>query len=147
MDERQLFRFSCPLEVRYGDIDAQGHVNNAKYVTYMEAARFKYFTHLGLFQPGMPWDQVGVIIAEVQCVYKAPVHYPQTVQIYVRTAQVGNKSFTLHYRLERADGELAMLGRSVQVAFDYPGNQSMRVPDDWRARLTAFEESVAGHAQ
>ncbi len=144
MDESRDFRFAYSLDVRYGDIDAQGHVNNAKYITYMEAARFKYLERLGLFQPGTPWDQIGIIIAEVQCAYKAPLYYPETVRIYVRTAAVGTKSFTCHYRLERAqNGQLVALGRSVQVAYDYASGQSLRVPDEWRARIQALEEGPA----
>ncbi len=141
MDETDPFRYYYPLDVRYGDLDAQGHVNNAKFVTYMEAARFKYLERVGLIQPGTPWEDLGIIIAEVQCAYKAPVQYPETLRIYVRTSAVGNKSFTFEYRMHRAsDGTVVATGRSVQVAYDYRNAQTMRVPEAWRERLSAFEE-------
>jgi hypothetical protein len=44
------FHFYHPIEIRYGDLDPQGHVNNAAYLTYMEQARLKYYEHLGLFK-------------------------------------------------------------------------------------------------
>ncbi len=140
MDDHADFRFSYAIEVRYGDLDAQGHVNNAKFLTFMEAARFKYFERLGMVRKGMNWDDLGVIIAEVQCTYRAPVTYPETLQVYLRTSEIGNKSFAFEYRLERAsDGVLAATGRSVQVAYDYPSEQTMRVPDEWRERIRALE--------
>jgi len=46
------FNFYHPIEVRYGDLDPQGHVNNAKQVTYFEQARIAYKIHLGLFAIG-----------------------------------------------------------------------------------------------
>lgn len=134
------YRFAYPIDVRYGDTDALGHVNHAKYLTYMETARFRYMERLGLFSPERPWQEVGVIIADVQCAYRIPLHFPETVQVYVRTEAVGRKSFTFTYRLERGDGALAAEGRSVQVAYDYRAAQSIAVPDEWRARLEAFEE-------
>ncbi|MBT3338732.1 MAG: acyl-CoA thioesterase [Anaerolineae bacterium] len=45
-------KFFYPIEVRYGDLDPQGHLNNAKYLTYFEQARIRYFVELGLFVPG-----------------------------------------------------------------------------------------------
>lgn len=145
MDNPDPFHYSYPIDVRYGDLDPQGHVNNAKFVTYMEEARFKYLVHVGLVQPGVPWEDLGIIIAEVQCAYKAPVLYPETLHVYVRTSAIGNKSFTLEYRLQRAsDGGVVATGRSVLVAYDYRSGQTRRVPDEWRARMTAFEEGLNG---
>jgi acyl-CoA thioester hydrolase len=140
MDNPNPFRFFYPLDVRYGDLDPQGHVNNAKFVTYMEAGRFKYLERVGLIRPGTPWDELGIIIAEVQCVYEAPVLYPETLHVCVRTSAIGNKSFTLEYRLQRAsDGGVVATGRSVLVAYDYRSGQTRRVPDEWRAAIAAFE--------
>ena len=140
MDDRDRFRFVYPVEVRYGDVDAQGHVNHTKFLTYMEMARFKYMQQLGLFKPGMPYENAGMIVADAQCSYRVPLEFPEIALVHVRVAAVGNRSFTLHYRLERAsDGRLVALGRTVQVAYDYARQTSQPVPDSWRAQFAAFE--------
>ena len=55
-------RFYHPIEVRYGDLDPQGHVNNARYLTYMEQARIAYVAHLGLWK-GPSFLDIGIILA------------------------------------------------------------------------------------
>ncbi len=59
------FRFYHPIEVRYGDLDPQGHVNNAKHLTYFEQARIAYWIHMGLFTKDQSFMEMGVILADV----------------------------------------------------------------------------------
>lgn len=132
------FRFSCPIPVRYADLDAQGHVNNAVYFSYMEQGRLEYVQALGLWQPGRDFLDVGTIVAEAQCLYRRPVLLGQVVDVAVRTARLGHKSLVLEYRLSVAGAEAAS-GRTVLVAYDYRAGASIPVPAEWRDRLTAFE--------
>jgi acyl-CoA thioester hydrolase len=53
------------MEVRYGDLDPQGHLNNVKYLTYFEPARLHYFTKLGLITGDQSFTGIGVIIADI----------------------------------------------------------------------------------
>jgi len=92
------FRFYHPIEVRYGDLDPQGHLNNAKYLTYLEQARIRYIQHLGLWR-GDSFMEVGMILAEVRITYLAPVLFGQPVQVGVRVSRLGNKSFDMEYSL------------------------------------------------
>lgn len=132
------FRFSTPIRVRYADLDAQGHVNHAAYFTYMEQARFEYMASLGLWRPGDDFLSVGTIVAEATCRYQRPILLGQTVTVGVRVVSIGNKSAVMEYRLTVEDEEAAT-GRTVQVAYDYRAGQSIRVPDEWRAKVRAFE--------
>lgn len=132
------FRFSYPIHVRYADLDAQGHVNNAMYFTYMEQARFEYMVAAGLWQPGQDFLSVGTIVAEAACAYKRPILLGQTVDVAVRTSKIGNKSSILEYRLT-VDGEEMATGRTVQVAYDYRAGRSVPIPDEWRAKVRALE--------
>lgn len=133
------FRFSVPIAVRYGDLDAQGHLNHAKYFTYMEQARFQYIVAAGLWDPAAhDFNAVGQIVAEAACTYKRPVLLNQLVEVAVRTVRLGSKSMEMEYRLTVAGSEVAA-GRTVQVAYDYVRQSSVPVPDDWRGKLAAFE--------
>jgi acyl-CoA thioester hydrolase len=132
------FNFSYPVEVRYGDIDSQGHLNHAKYLTFMEHARYKYIEQVGLWRAADGYEHLGQIIANVTCDYKRPVRLGETVDVAARTVRVGTKSLEMEFRLTVAGEEVA-LGRSVQVAYDYQAAHSIPVPDEWRALIGRFE--------
>jgi acyl-CoA thioester hydrolase len=133
------FRFFHPIEVRYGDLDPQGHVNNAAYLTYMEQARMKYYERLGLFDGG-DFLKLGVILAEAMCTFKAPILYGTSIHVGVRTARLGNKSFEMEYAIEdRASGKVHAVGKTIMVAYDYRTRQSIPVPDAWRTIIRGFE--------
>ena len=134
-----VFKFFHPVEVRYGDLDAQQHVNNARYLTYMEQARLEYLRHLGLWNGGS-FAELGMIVAEVQITYRAPIHYGQAVRVGVRVSRLGNKSMRWEYSIENAqDGSLFVTATSVQVAYDYTAGKSTPVPDEWRKKIMLHE--------
>jgi len=136
------FHFFHPVEVRYGDLDAQRHVNNAKYLTYLEQARLEYVRQLGLWD-GETFAELGMIVAEVQITYRAPIHFGQAVRVGVRVARLGNKSMLMEYQLENAqDSGLFASATSVQVAYDYQVGKSMPVPELWRKKIAAYEGIV-----
>ncbi len=134
------FRFFHPTEVRYGDLDPQGHVNNAKYLSYFEQARIYYLVKLGLFSKDQSFMEVGVIIADIHITYHAPVHYSDPIKIGVRTVKIGNKSITTEQAVVHSDtGKIMASGKVVLVTFDYEGMKPIAVPEDWRNRISKFE--------
>jgi acyl-CoA thioester hydrolase len=133
------FRFFHPIEVRYGDLDPQGHLNNAKYLTYIEQARIAYIQHLGLWSGGSFHD-IGIILAEARLTFKAPILWGQPIRVGVRVDRLGNKSFEVFYTIEDAQsGHEHASGSTVQVAYDYHTGQTIPIPDQWRETITKFE--------
>ena len=136
MDE---FRFFHPIEVRYGDLDPQGHLNNAKYFTYTEQARIAYVKHLGLWNGGSFLD-IGIILAEASMTFKASILWGQPIRVGVRVNRLGNKSFDVIYSIQDSDTGLEHAsGSTVQVAFDYHTDQTIPIPEEWRQIITSFE--------
>lgn len=133
-----MFRFSTPITVRYSDLDAQGHMNHARFFSFMEEARFNYVRALGLWTDVDDFNAVSQILAEATCTYLRPVKLGQTVDVAVRTTRLGNKSLEMAYQLSVA-GETVATGRTVQVAYDYPAGHSMPIPPAWREAIAAFE--------
>jgi len=134
------FRFFHPTEVRYGDLDPQGHLNNAKYLTYFETARINYFVHLGLFIPGHSFLDIGVIMADARVTFHAPVEFGTPVKAGVRTSKIGNKSMTVDQNIVNANtGEILATGQVILVAFDYHTNKTLPVPDEMRQAISEFE--------
>ena len=134
-----MFRYYKSIEVRFSDIDTFGHVNNARYLTYMEQARIGYFRHLGLWWP-QDAPETGLILANAQVTFLQPILLEHQVKIGVRIPRLGNKSFPLHYRLEDANsGEVFATGETVQVCYDYRARQTIPIPASWRQVIAAFE--------
>jgi acyl-CoA thioester hydrolase len=133
------FHYYHPIEVRYGDLDPQGHLNNAKYLTYFEQARIAYIAHLGLWTSGS-FSDIGIILADAHVTFRSAVRFGQKVRVGVRVSRLGNKSLNMEYRLEDQDtgAELAS-GSTVLVAYDYRTGRTIPVPENWRRTIAAFE--------
>lgn len=132
-------RFFHPIEVRYGDLDPQGHVNNAKYLTYCEQARIAYIRHLGLWTSGN-FIEIGVILADAHVSFKRPILFGDALRVGTGVRRLGNKSFEMVYSIENtADGGVYALAESVLVTFDYRTNQTIPIPAAWRVAIAAFE--------
>ena len=133
------FKFHFPITVRYGDLDPQGHVNNACYLTYFQEGRVAYINHLGLWD-GNSFVDIGIILADSQVTFKQPILFAQPIEVGVRVTRLGTKSLTMEYCVKdvKTNQELAT-GSSVLVAFDYSQRTSIPVPDNWRKTISTFE--------
>ncbi len=129
------YPYSCAVQVRYADVDAMDHVNNAVLVTYLEVAR------TGLWR-----DRIGssgsardfpFIVARIAVDYRAPIRLEDVVCVEVGVAKVGRSSFTLPYRIT-ASGRLAAEAESAQVLHDYASGTSLPIGPELRARLEAL---------
>jgi len=134
------YHFYHPIEVRYGDLDPQGHVNNAKHLTYFEQARIHYMIGLGLFTKDQSFMQIGVIVADVHITYLEPIYFGQNLKVGVHAAKLGTKSMTWEQNVVDADSgrELAR-GEVIIVTYDYKDEKTIPVPQEWRERIAAFE--------
>ncbi len=134
------YPFSFPIEVRYGDLDPQGHVNNANYLTFIEQARLNYLINLGLFSREQSFLEVGIILADVRVTFKAPVLFSSDLRVEVRVTRLGNKSIGMEYRLlENSRGVELASAVTVLVTYDYHKNETIPIPALWREKIASFE--------
>jgi acyl-CoA thioester hydrolase len=140
------FHFYHPIEVRYGDLDPQGHVNNAKYMTYFEQVRVHYLLCLGLFEEDHSFTNIGIILAEVKVTFLAPVQYGTDCRVGMRISHLGKKSMTAEYTLiDAASNKELATGSAVLVGYDYRTNETIPIPEEWREKINRFEGlQVAG---
>jgi acyl-CoA thioester hydrolase len=137
------YRFFHPMEVRYGDLDPQGHVNNARYLTYFEQARVGYLTQLGLYFKDRSFSEIGVIIADIHIRYHDPLHWGTAFRVGVRTASIGRKSISVEQCVQAANTEqLFADGTVVLVAYDYSQHATILVPARWRETMNEFENGL-----
>ena len=138
MEKKNIFEID--IEVRFRDLDALGHVNNAVYFTYFEEGR-KNFSKTE-FQVSGPSDFT-FILAHIRCDYLKPVKLSDRVKLQMWVQNIGTKSFGFGYQLvDAADGALVYaIGESIQVCYDYSANKSTQVPQDMRKKLSEYLSS------
>ena len=135
------FRHHTRLEVRFRDIDAFGHVNNASFVTYLEQARVRFLIEVLRVDVV---QSLPVILAALQVDFRSPILFGDEVGIGTRVDWIGNTSLSMSHRMTaRGEGEdaervVAEAG-TVLVAYDYETEQPIRVPDDWRTAFATHE--------
>lgn len=119
--------YSVDLEVRWRDLDAFNHVNNASYLGYIEEARVRWFKSVSSDWAG---ETAAPIMAAVQLNYRRPVNWPETVRVQLFAERIGTKSLTLGHRISSAgdDGVLYCDGHTVLVWVDRSG-QSVPLPE------------------
>jgi acyl-CoA thioester hydrolase len=124
--------YECRLPLRFADMDADRHVNNAEYYRYMEEARMRWVHSLGLaMTPPAPIP----VLAASACSFRAPLHYPGTVTVEVYLGKMGNSSVRTHYLLRNSDAEnmIAAEGYGVSVWFDTQAQKPVPLPAQIRA--------------
>lgn len=128
------------LDVRWSDLDALGHVNNATYATYVEEARLRWFSQLdGAWKNPASYP---VVVAQ-SINYRRALEWPARLRVEVHAVRIGTSSLTLGFRiLDGGDGEAAD-GTTVLVWVDATSGCSVRLPDSVRA---AAEAALAGPA-
>jgi len=136
-----MFRHKTKIEIRFSDMDAFKHVNNACYLTYIEQARIIYFNDIVGWD--YDWSEKGIILAKATVDFIYPIYINDEVHVYTRCSRIGNKSFDLQYRIIKNEKEKEILiadSTSVMVAFDYTKQKSIEVPSEWKDLLRSYEE-------
>ena len=134
------YKFFHPVEVRYGDLDPQGHVNNAKHLTFFEQARIAYMIELGLFTKDQSFMEIGVILADIHITYLAPIYFSEHIKVGVHPLKLGNKSMTWAQNIvDVKTGKELARGEVVMVTYDYREGKTINVPREWREKIKTFE--------
>ena len=132
------FRHRTRIEVRLGDLDPFGHVNNAVIATYVEQGRVLYLRDVlgtGADPVSMPF-----ILAMLKIDYLAQTLFSDPVEVLTRVDWIGRTSVHMSHLLTGSNGRELARSEAVLVAFDYAVEKPMPVPEDWRATMAAYEE-------
>jgi acyl-CoA thioester hydrolase len=136
-DYQPVFEMSMPI--RWGDMDAFGHVNNTVYFRYMEQVRISWFERLGLV--GGAEDGQGPVIVNASMEFLRQLHYPGDIIGRMSVGKPGRSSFDTAFELVRVDdpGTLHARGAARCVWIDYAAGKSVPLPE----RLRTLLESAA----
>ena len=123
--------FRVPMAVRWRDLDAFNHVNNSKYLSYLEEARLHWM--IGVPGKGLD-DHVAPVVAAAQLNYRRPIGWPAQVVIELFVERLGNTSLTIGHRIVDATdaGVLYCDGHVVMVWIDRDSGAAAALPDPVR---------------
>jgi acyl-CoA thioester hydrolase len=126
------------VQVRFRDIDAFGHVNNAVFFSYVELARIRYL--LDVLHPTTGFDRMPLILARVELDFRSPINFGEEVTVETRVERIGRSSFDMRHRMTAGpEDRLAGDVHTVLVTYDYAQARPMPVPDPWRQRMAEHE--------
>ena len=120
------------IPIRWGDMDAMGHVNNTVYFRYMEQARIGWFD--ALVPQEEAWKSTAIVIANASCNFKRAINYPGTVEVQVYAGAPGGSSVPTYYEL-KIGGELYADGAATVVFIDMARQTPVRIPQTIRELL------------
>ncbi|MEO5628373.1 MAG: thioesterase family protein [Thermomonas sp.] len=117
--------FRMPMVLRWSDLDAFNHVNNARYLTFIEQARIEWLETLD-----EPWvtEAYGPVLAQTLLNYKLPIEYPASIFVELFVTKLGNSSVTLGHRIVATDGTLHCDGHAVVVWIDRRSGKPIPLP-------------------
>jgi acyl-CoA thioester hydrolase len=128
--------FTTEIDVRFRDIDALGHVNNAVYATYLEQARTEYFRDV----LGADLSRVSAVLASLSLDFRRPVELTDgTVAVDVDVAEIGRSSVTMTHEF-RVDGAVVAEGEATLVSLDPDTGDPVPVPSALREGMTAYHD-------
>lgn len=123
------------IPLRWGDMDAYGHINNTVYFRFMEQARVEWIEAMHV--PVRPGGE-GPVIINASCTFQIPLTYPGTVEVRTSIGKVGRSSVETHVEIYlEGDERLYAHGASKVVWMDTLTGKSVPIPDHVRALLEA----------
>ena len=133
--------FRMPIALRWSDLDAFNHVNNARYLTFLEQARIEWFETID-----EPWvtDESAPVVASATLNFKRPIEYPAELHVELFTERLGTSSVTIGHRIIGAEGTLHCDGNVVAVWVDRRTGKATPLPEGVRRASERLLAETAG---
>lgn len=135
------FAFQTVENLRFADVDANGHVNNVAFLVFFENARVSFIQrHL----PFMRREGLAVVVARLEIDFRAQMHFPGSIRAGARLLEIGRSSFGVGQAIFDQHGKCAATGRATIVAFDREAGKARQLPPEIRADLARMAASPGG---
>ena len=139
-DEEPDFQPVFENRVRYAETDAQGIVFYGEYFTYQDETFLEFLRAVGYGWEDMVDRGWETHVANAELNYREGATFGDTIVNELRLAEFGESSFTFEYRARREeDGAILVEGTLTQVAVDHETGETIRVPDEFREAVAAFQ--------
>lgn len=138
IEPKAQFKHTMDVQIRFNDIDALGHVNNAVYMEFFDLGKSRYFTEVN----GGPvdWRSANVVVANVNCNYLAPIYFNEPIAVQTQTEYVHERSVKLLQQLiNTTTGEVKCQCVVIMVGFDVKAGVSAPITEDWKTKIAEYE--------
>ena len=132
------------IQIRFKDVDKQGHVNNANHLTYVETARVAYFREV--LGKQVDWDATGLLLARTEIDYLEPIFLEDELEVHTGVTRIGSKSFDMEnliVKINDSGPRTCAKIKSVFVCYDYHSKSSIEVPNNWKNNFIEFEKHLS----
>lgn len=135
-----MARHRLVIPLRWGDFDALSHVNNVRYLDFMQDARVSLVHEFGL--PKSSLTEIGHLVARNEIDYLRPIGMDDhTVTVEVWISRFGGASYDVRYAMLDDAGTVCARAKSVMVTVDMRTEAVIRVPDEVRGAMERFLEA------
>jgi acyl-CoA thioester hydrolase len=137
---RFMYRFFCPVQVRYVETDQQGHVFFGHYLTYFDLALTEYLKAIGYGYDQFLRSGVDFFYVESLCQYRDRAFFDEVLHVHTHIRKIGSTSFTFEFGIFESDSQRFIAnGHIVAVTVDGKSRKPSPVPEGFREAVTRFE--------
>lgn len=137
------FNHKKRIQIRFGDIDIMGHVNNGVQLSYLDLGRLDYFEQV--YGQTIDWNDAALIVAHLEIDYLSPILLKDKIEVHTCIHKIGNKSVSMTQNIvDIATGEIKTRTNQVMVAYSQKFGESIKVPETLKIRIREFEEATIG---
>ena len=131
------------IQIRFGDIDIMGHVNNGVQLSYLDLGRLDYFEQV--YGTTIDWNDAALIVAHLEIDYLSPILLKDKIEVHTSIHKIGNKSVGMIQNIVDAiTGDIKTQTTQVMVAYSQKLGESITVPETLKIRIREFEDMVMG---
>lgn len=137
------FKHYIDLKVRFMDVDALHHVNNARYLNFLEESRIAYSQDI--LDRFKKIDDFNVVVARIEINFLQALAFDDQLRVYTRVSKLGSKSFEFESVIcAMRDSKPIPAAHALQtiVAFDLKSQKSIPIPNDIKQKVNAYEEGI-----
>lgn len=125
-----------PIQIRFGDIDRLGHVNNAVHAQYFDVGRVKF---LYKYMPFLNFSDKTLVLVSLKNDFYLPILEHDTIFVDTYISSIGNRSVKMLQEIKDQDGKIKSVCNSVLSTLDMRTQSSFPMPDIWREALEKAE--------
>lgn len=137
----QQFKHTLPIQLRFNDIDALGHVNNTVYFSFYDLGKTSYFSQIRDANESLV-DIVdfGVVIANIQVNFVLPIFPNEKIAVQTAVSEVGTKSFKLIQQVINVEtNDVKCVCQTVMVGYNLTSKTTQEISEEWKKALADFE--------
>lgn len=136
--KNEVFNASIPIQIRFNDIDALGHINNNVYFSFFDLGKTHYFEDLRASY--VSWTDGMIVVARIEVDFIAPVFYKEQIVVESKITKIGNKSAVFVQQIRNSlTNEVKCRAMSVVVTYNPKTMTAMPIPAIWRNAISEFE--------